>query len=1383
MSKKENMGQGGNVKPVLRMKSVTWVQLLCVLFVILFGVQPVFAYTEWTWRNPTPGGNIPTSIVWTGTQFVSVGENGGVLRSSDGITWVTGHAATVNNLNGVAWNGSALVAVGSNGVILTSPDGVTWTARISGTTSSLQGVTWSGDQFVAVGTAGAIGTSPDGITWTSRDSDTNKDLMAVSATGTHIVAVGKTGTVLTSVDGAVWTTRSSGVNTDLYTIASSGTLLVSAGSNGKVVTSENGIDWMVNTLSATIDLPGGSVGQGGSFRASVWSGSQWVLAGTSGTLYTSTDGSSWISRRTQITMDAGNIVGLASSATKTVGVGFGTWGNASILVSSDGAYWGLQSGSVTSAIGLESIAYGPLYVAVGSEGAILTSPDGIAWTARSSGTSLSLRTVVWTGSRYLAAGGGGVLLASIDGVAWSSVGNLGGVGMVRSVSVGDKAVFVGENGTIATLDAANVVAFPSSLTAEEFTAVAIGGGGRLVAVGYAGVVRVSDDGGVTWVNRDIGADHDLVAITWAGTQFVAGGFGSSAYTSPNGDSWTQRTSSEEEDVTIISMAWTGAKVVAMTSPRISFEDEETLLPGRVMTSADGINWTDHNTPNASTYLPGLVWGRRQLVMVGEATGAILTSPVAVPHISYGTPQSYTAGVSIVALAPINTGSAATSWSISPDITASTGLDFNSSSGVISGTASAASAATKYVVTALNAEGADTASITITIAVPEPPSTFIYSAPTARYSVGVPITMNRATVSGGQSGLSFALLSGVIPPGLTLNPVNGNIYGGVPTDTGIFTPVIRVSNLGGYVDAELTLIVRNPEPVISYVGNDFDFALGNEIEPIVPGNSGGAVVSWSIAPDLNANTGLTFNTTSGRILGTPTRVSGSTAYTITANGHAGTSHQAGLTIATSTGAPTVTYPNGSTSTNPGYFVFEMGEQVEPIRKMASSGIITHYSISPALPDGLVFNTTTGAVTGRLAWVSGGVGSMHTITAHGPGGTGSSLIVIIRSTLRPQLSYGNDSSRVFEVGSPITPFRPQQNEMTIRKWFISVGSNGKTLTENTGLFFNTTTGAILGTPNRVSPEVEYIVTAEGASYEARGEASLSVAVGAPLMTLAYASGVNFHTIGDSVSIAKTSVTGVVRGYSIEPALPPGLVFNTTTGRILGKALQSVLTTHYTITAHGPGDAFATATLALQIVAPLTTLSFNEEHVLPIGVEQNFRAEIQGSGVRLRWEISTGSNEKSLAENTGLVFNSTTGRIMGTPRFQSLPVRYTITLHLLGGMTAQTDLVLSVVQEGLGKLAADESESYTFRVNGSPAGYDLRLPALDPAAGSVLVRITDLSGRSVWSRMVTPQAGINKLTWDGRSTHGRIVPAGMYTVHIMAFHKGKALGLSNKAVLMSR
>ncbi len=100
---------------------------------------------------------------------------------------------------------------------------------------------------------------------------------------------------------------------------------------------------------------------------------------------------------------------------------------------------------------LNSVAHGSgLFVAVGERGTILTSPDGVSWTARASGTDEWLWGVAYGNGRFVAVGGGGAILTSPDGVTWTQRTSLEKSDLL-SVAYGNGLfVVVGSVGTILT---------------------------------------------------------------------------------------------------------------------------------------------------------------------------------------------------------------------------------------------------------------------------------------------------------------------------------------------------------------------------------------------------------------------------------------------------------------------------------------------------------------------------------------------------------------------------------------------------------------------------------------------------------------------------------------------------------------------------------------------------------------------------------------------------------------------------------------------------------------------------------------------------------------------------------------------------------------------
>ena len=79
-----------------------------------------------TWaRHATALGNL-VDIVWNGTHFIAP-SNGSVYSSTDGIDWTDLGDPGVNLVTGeIIWDGSRFVGVGQNGLISTSDDGLAW---------------------------------------------------------------------------------------------------------------------------------------------------------------------------------------------------------------------------------------------------------------------------------------------------------------------------------------------------------------------------------------------------------------------------------------------------------------------------------------------------------------------------------------------------------------------------------------------------------------------------------------------------------------------------------------------------------------------------------------------------------------------------------------------------------------------------------------------------------------------------------------------------------------------------------------------------------------------------------------------------------------------------------------------------------------------------------------------------------------------------------------------------------------------------------------------------------------------------------------------------------------------------------------------------------
>lgn len=549
--------------------------------------------TVWTLRNPLPTNEYLQAAVWSGTQFVVVGQNGMVLTSPDGVGWTVRSSGSTAALTGVVWTGAQFVVVGDGGVIRTSSDGIAWTGRTSGTTKNLKALAWTGTSLVAVGDEGMVLTSSTGSTWTARFSNTSEDLKAIVSTGSGLVAVGELGVTLTSATGTSWTLASQSPSLTFTSVTHDGAQLIACASNGTLHTSPTGVVWTQRYSSGL-----------NSFQGVGWTGSLAVALGSGGSIVTSPDGVSW----TAVSSGVDQVLyAMAQAGGTTLVVGAA----GVLLTSPNGSTW--TNRSQVSSADLRDVTWtGEALIAVGAEGSVLTSSNGAAWTVRSSGVTEDLEAVTWKGDGVVAVGENGTILTSPDGIAWtaqtsSSSARLLGVAWTRSLIVA-----VGEGGEVLTSSDGVVWLSGSSGTLEDLRSI-VWTGSQLVAVGTGGAV-IRSANGIDWFSGTAAPFNDLSEVSWTGTQLVAVGDADTVLTSADGVTWSQKSLSFGQNLQ--GVAWTGSLFVAVGTNRT------------IVTSPTGATWSKPIT--SSTKLPHLhsvEWIGSQLVAVGDS-GTIMTSGTA-----------------------------------------------------------------------------------------------------------------------------------------------------------------------------------------------------------------------------------------------------------------------------------------------------------------------------------------------------------------------------------------------------------------------------------------------------------------------------------------------------------------------------------------------------------------------------------------------------------------------------------------------------------------------------------------------------------------------------------------------------------------------------------
>ena len=214
---------------------------------------------------------------------------------------------------------------------------------------------------------------------------------------------------------------------------------------------------------------------------------------------------------------------------------------ASTSTADPGTYWTVATSDnysyLTSVVRFES---GPLYVACGSGGAIVTSTDAVLWTSQVSATKEDLLGIAANDNMIVAVGDNGTIVRSTDGITWTldSSGVSGWLHGITWSAVDQQFVVVGNSGTVITsADGITWTEAESTTSANLYGVTAEGP--RYVAVGGNRII-VSHDG-IEWADTLEAVDYYLYDVVWSGSQYVSVGQKGTIMTSPDGIIWTSQT--------------------------------------------------------------------------------------------------------------------------------------------------------------------------------------------------------------------------------------------------------------------------------------------------------------------------------------------------------------------------------------------------------------------------------------------------------------------------------------------------------------------------------------------------------------------------------------------------------------------------------------------------------------------------------------------------------------------------------------------------------------------------------------------------------------------------------------------------------------------------
>jgi hypothetical protein len=477
-----------------------------------------------------------------------------------------------------------------------------------------------------------------------------------------------------------------------------------------------------------------------------------------------------------------------------------------------------------------------------------------------------------------------------------------------------------------------------------------------------------------------------------------------------------------------------------------------------------------------------------------------------------------------------------------------GLTYSSSTGVISGTPTTPGTTT-MTVTATNSTGTCPATAVSILINPTVPT--ITSSLTAS---GMLSTAFKYTIQASNGPITNFIAS-PLPNGLSLDSSSGAITG-TPTAVGTTNVTLSATNATGTGPTAVLVITVTPNtPVITSLLAETGKVNAAFVNYDITATNSPTSYSASPIPP-----GLTFNSTTGVISGTPT-TAGTTNVTISATNANGAGSPATLVITIDPLVPVVNSPSTATGTVGSSFTYNVTASSSP----------TSYGETGALPPGLTFSSSSGAITGTPTTV--GTTSI-TVNATNVSGTSGNFTVTITinpaaaapSMISPTTAWGTVGSAMTYVGSATnTPTSYTQTSGTLPN----------------GLTFSTTTGAITGTPTTAGSSTIGITATNGTGTSSALSLTITIYASGVIPTIT--SPTTATAAVGSVFTYQTTGSDGPTSYAETGTLPTGLTFSST-GTITGTPTAAG-TSSLNLTATNSHGTSSTVTLTLTVNATTT------------------------------------------------------------------------------------------------------------------------------------------------------------------------------------------------------
>ena len=512
----------------------------------------------------------------------------------------------------------------------------------------------------------------------------------------------------------------------------------------------------------------------------------------------------------------------------------------------------------------------------------------------------------------------------------------------------------------------------------------------------------------------------------------------------------------------------------------------------------------------------------------------------------------------------------------------------------------------------------------------------------------------------------------LPNWLTLNSANGVMTGTIPIEPGIYSFELTAINETGS-DTKVVSFESVPNTPIITSGQTFTGNVGNAFSASVSLLGSQPATAWAAT---GIPSGLSINTSTGAITGTPT-TKGSFTASVTATGSGGTSPAVSVSFTIAEGAPIIT--SGQTGSG------KVGEAFSKTFSLTDSTNrpVTSWSAT-GLPSWASITSSSGQITGTPQ-DSGS--TTITITATGPGGTDTETATISIAIGVPLITAGQTLNG--KVGDAFSANIALDDALDrpATSWSVTGLPDGLSMTASTG--------AITGTPTAKGSFTASITATGSGGTSPATDVSFSISEGTPIIP---PNQTGSGKVGEAFSKTFSLTDSANRPVTSWSAtgLPTWASINSSTGQITGTP-QDVETTTITLTATGPGGTDTeTAKISIAVGAPIITSG------------QSFTGKV-GNAFSGTISLTDAVDRPATSWSAtglpdGLSMTASTGAITGTPTAKG-SFTASITATGSGGTSPATDVSFSISegtpiippnQTGSGKVG--EAFSKTFSLTDS-------------------------------------------------------------------------------------